>query len=493
MPRFGAEQAVDQRHRAGLREQRPAQLLDQFSPNLLKQNAAAEARAAVEAQALGAKRQYIRKQAGPGAGTCRGTLPPIRKAKGLPSSATTEQQRQRQLGEANDDEEEEEGLGVEREDAAEGRDGGGERKEQAHGNAVGTKKKRRAKSRLDMIGVNDRFVEAAGEARVDFVVQRIQDGQDLNHVHTLLGYTALHAAADVAGARDGVNLGQLEIVYVLLQAGCRLNIQARSNGETALHRAAAAGRYRIVELLVNYGAKTLIKDREGRIALQLANMYDRPKCAMLLRAFPMVCRRVRVTQVEPRRLRLRWDPPRNFRQMACPVDAYKLRWREVTSECVLRPTHSRESAQTHARARTHAPVPVCRRCWERNQSSLKTLFLPSGGGRGGGGGGGGAGGSGVFFFFLLCVCGVICRHAFTNNGEGDDLDQQGGCFLPCPAGTPRTTPPSKSKSSTAATCASAQNSPSPWRCTVRGCVRSNVSASSLCLAIRCCCCCCCCC
>ena len=70
---------------------------------------------------------------------------------------------------------------------------------------------------LDMIGVNDRFVEAAGEARVDFVIQRIQDGQDVDHVHTLLGYTALHAAADVAGARGGVNLGQLEIVYLLLQ------------------------------------------------------------------------------------------------------------------------------------------------------------------------------------------------------------------------------------------------------------------------------------
>ena len=77
---------------------------------------------------------------------------------------------------------------------------------------VGDKTRKHLQQRrtgLDMIGVNDRFVEAAGEARVDFVIQRIQDGQDVDHVHSLLGYTALHAAADVAGARGGVNLGQL--------------------------------------------------------------------------------------------------------------------------------------------------------------------------------------------------------------------------------------------------------------------------------------------
>ena len=368
MPRFGAEQLVDQRHRSALRDQRSAQL-DQFSPNLLKQNAAAEARAAVEAQAMGAKRQYIQKQVGGspvGGSLGRGTLPPIRNKAGSPKSpssgwAAKERPRHRQPQRLGDDEE---GGGGNEHDAAEGREGEKEEvEEQAQGHTAASPKnkqqKRRPKkerSRLDMIGVNDRFVEAAGEARVDFVVQRIQDGQDLNHVHTLLGYTALHAAADVAGARDGVNLGQLEIVYVLLQAGCRLNIQARSNGETALHRAAAAGRFRIVELLVNYGAKMLVKDREGRIPLQLADMYNRPECAMLLRAFPMVCRRVKVTQVAPRHLRLRWDPPRNFRQMACPVDAYKMRWREVTPEYVLpRETraHPRDRAAAHARGHAH--------------------------------------------------------------------------------------------------------------------------------------------
>ena len=61
-------------------------------------------------------------------------------------------------------------------------------------------------------------------------------------------------------------------MYLLLQAGCKLNIRAKSNGETALHRAAANGRFKVVELLVNYGCKTLIKDNSGQIPLQLANM-----------------------------------------------------------------------------------------------------------------------------------------------------------------------------------------------------------------------------
>ena len=191
---------------------------------------------------------------------------------------------------------------------------------------------RSRKSNIDELGVGDRFVEAAGEARVDFIIQRLQDGQNVDHIHTVLGYTALHAAADVAGARDGVNLGQLEIVYLLLQARCRLNIQAKSNGETALHRAAANGRFKVVELLVNYGCKLRIRDRQGQIPLQLANMFRRPRCAMLLREFPMLCRRFRPSDIQPYFIRFVWDPPKNFRQLACHVDGYKIRWRKVDEQ-----------------------------------------------------------------------------------------------------------------------------------------------------------------
>jgi len=282
MPRRRDARRTDAHFRTSLRNSHK----DDFSPNLLKQIAAADAQKYIDSRNVIA-RQYqsepatARNEDANDVGTA--TLPPLSNRKPTPEQAAGPQSRMSTSG-------------------------------------------------LDMIGVNDRFVEAAGEARVDFVIQRLQDGQDVNHVHSLLGYTALHAAADVAGARGGVDLGQLEIVYLLLQHGCKLNIQARSNGETALHRAAASGRFKVVELLINYGCKTKIKDHQGQIPLQLANMYNRPKCAMLLREFPLSCRGLRSIEEGKRHVQVLWKPPRNFRQLACPVDTYKIRWRHVSHE-----------------------------------------------------------------------------------------------------------------------------------------------------------------
>ena len=310
---FGNQQASDRSYRASLRDrkqspnnkrgQQQQQQQQPFSPNLLRQIAAAEAAAAIEfAKKANDDRQYFHGTTATGTGLTRKERrlqrereqqeAEIRATRGQTNKQKTLKARKNQpksLPPINRDASTNNALA----------------KKSVISNRFNQKSKKPT-SILDSVGVGDRFVEAAGEARVDFVVQRLQDGQDVDHVHSVLGYTALHAAADVAGARGGVNLGQLEIVYLLLQAGCRLNIQAKKNGETALHRAAASGRFKVVELLINYGCRTRLRDNNSQIPLQLANMYNRPRCAMLLREFPLVCRRIRVTAVTSRSIAIEW-------------------------------------------------------------------------------------------------------------------------------------------------------------------------------------------
>lgn len=224
--RFGTEDLATSRHRANLRagsnSSGNGSKKSDFSPNLLKQIEAAESRAAVESQAAGdSNRQYARSSPpvsmpGPRVGR-RDILPPISSAKnksknGRGGGTSVRGPPQHHLQSRRQQQATKHGArpGADGELSTSGRQSMSGAKTRKH-----LQQQRRTGSGLDMIGVNDRFVEAAGEARVDFVIQRIQDGQNVDHVHSLLGYTALHAAADVAGARGGVNLGQLVCCGVL--------------------------------------------------------------------------------------------------------------------------------------------------------------------------------------------------------------------------------------------------------------------------------------
>jgi len=112
----------------------------------------------------------------------------------------------------------------------------------------------------------------------------IEQGASATHALPDTGETALHAAL----ARREMR-GQTQVLRVLLAAGAKVQAatrpgvetgaymrDARTRGETALHRAAAAGTLESIELLLQAGARRETTDAHGDTPLSWASWHQRP-------------------------------------------------------------------------------------------------------------------------------------------------------------------------------------------------------------------------
>lgn len=124
------------------------------------------------------------------------------------------------------------------------------------------------------------MVTAASLGLTEIILLYLQRGADINalgrssYTHSYAKVTPLIAAAGTA---------QLKTVTLLLEAGTNPNLQD-SEGRTALIAAIAEGgcsrvdpaceeRHEVMKLLLKHGARTHIRDRSGKAALDYADRY----------------------------------------------------------------------------------------------------------------------------------------------------------------------------------------------------------------------------
>ncbi|XP_063773054.1 ankyrin repeat domain-containing protein 6 isoform X3 [Pseudophryne corroboree] len=126
-------------------------------------------------------------------------------------------------------------------------------------------------SQQDVVAaLSERLLVAAYKGQVDNVVQLINKGAKV--AVTKHGRTPLHLAA---------NKGHLNVVQILLKAGCELNIQDDGH-QTALHRAAVVGNSDILAVLIQEGCALDRQDKDGNTALHEAAWHGFSQSVKLL-------------------------------------------------------------------------------------------------------------------------------------------------------------------------------------------------------------------
>ena len=98
----------------------------------------------------------------------------------------------------------------------------------------------------------------------------IENGHPVNAVHSLLGYSALHGAAD---------FNNFKVLKKLIASGANVNQRDVRAGRTPLHYAAESGRLEICTYLIDRGAHKDIMDsasmRPSHLAAGCANLAIR--------------------------------------------------------------------------------------------------------------------------------------------------------------------------------------------------------------------------
>ncbi|KAM9355043.1 ankyrin repeat domain-containing protein 6b isoform 2-T2 [Pholidichthys leucotaenia] len=108
---------------------------------------------------------------------------------------------------------------------------------------------------VEVLALSERLLVASHKGQADNVVHLINKGAKV--AVTKYGRTPLHLAA---------YKGHIEVVRVLLKAGCSLDIQ--DDGEqTALHRAAVVGHSNVIGALIQEGCALDRQDKDGNTAL----------------------------------------------------------------------------------------------------------------------------------------------------------------------------------------------------------------------------------
>lgn len=121
----------------------------------------------------------------------------------------------------------------------------------------------------------------------------IEQGADVNAADPRTGETPLHAALCKTD-----RLVYDKVLQVLLSAGADPNVatksgaetggfmrDARTRGETPLHRAAAFGTEETIQLLLNHGAKIDVRDANEDSPLSWGSWYGRPDSILRLLCF----------------------------------------------------------------------------------------------------------------------------------------------------------------------------------------------------------------
>uniref|UniRef100_A0AAQ5YL23 Ankyrin repeat domain 6b n=1 Tax=Amphiprion ocellaris TaxID=80972 RepID=A0AAQ5YL23_AMPOC len=122
----------------------------------------------------------------------------------------------------------------------------------------------------EVLALSERLLIASHKGQADNVVQLINKGAKV--AVTKYGRSPLHLAA---------YKGHIEVVRILLKAGCDLDIQ--DDGEqTALHRAAVVGNGDIISALIQEGCALDRQDKDGNTALHEVSWHGFSQSVKLL-------------------------------------------------------------------------------------------------------------------------------------------------------------------------------------------------------------------
>ncbi|XP_008285476.1 ankyrin repeat domain-containing protein 6b [Stegastes partitus] len=122
----------------------------------------------------------------------------------------------------------------------------------------------------EVLALSERLLIASHKGQADNVVQLINKGAKV--AVTKYGRSPLHLAA---------YKGHIEVVRILLKAGCDLDIQ--DDGEqTALHRAAVVGNGDVISALIQEGCALDRQDKDGNTALHEVSWHGFSQSVKLL-------------------------------------------------------------------------------------------------------------------------------------------------------------------------------------------------------------------
>ncbi|KAK2856667.1 hypothetical protein Q5P01_005402 [Channa striata] len=122
----------------------------------------------------------------------------------------------------------------------------------------------------DVLGLSEQLLVASHKGQADNVVQLINKGAKV--AVTKFGRSPLHLAA---------YKGHIEVVQILLKAGCDLDIQDDGK-QTALHRGAMVGHRDVIRALIQEGCALDRQDKDGNTALHEVSWHGFSQCVKLL-------------------------------------------------------------------------------------------------------------------------------------------------------------------------------------------------------------------
>ena len=178
----------------------------------------------------------------------------------------------------------------------------------------------------DIRSKNDRFIMAAATNNVRKFDAFLAKGQELAAVHSDLGYTALHSAAD---------FGALDTLKRLLKAGITPNIRDVKKGGTPLHFAAMSGRVEIIKLLLDAGADREIANFDGQVPFQIAGDQGHVECREILKAPPLPIPVVTVPSATATGIQLRWEEPTLDPAVHAKITEFMIEWTPIGNPLIV--------------------------------------------------------------------------------------------------------------------------------------------------------------
>ena len=121
---------------------------------------------------------------------------------------------------------------------------------------------------------NNKFIMAAARGNWSVFNQCVAQGQELSVMHSMLNYTALHAASE---------FGKRDVVLALCKMGLSVNVRDARGGQTPLHYCAAAGKFDVAHQLLSCGADRSTVCNRGQLPFELAEEEGHLEVAELLK------------------------------------------------------------------------------------------------------------------------------------------------------------------------------------------------------------------
>ena len=172
----------------------------------------------------------------------------------------------------------------------------------------------------DIKTTNDKFIMAAAYGDLKLFENFLDKGQELAVLHSELGYTCLHAAAD---------FGAKEVLKRIIRTGLSINMKDVRKGQTALHFAAQSGRIDVATILLENNADRTIKCFKGMMPFQLADDMGYSECREVLKLPSPIIPEITITQVTTRSISLSWVPPIIHHDVHSKTIEYMLEWTPI--------------------------------------------------------------------------------------------------------------------------------------------------------------------